>query len=109
MQSDQGLHALFNQRDINIHVGINDTPFSYASVDFPRTAFNFVRFKNGGEREQTEEGEGDRVFGVRHTLFNMSLWLILGANYRPPAIRGALIRKSERDISCSVTNYERSR
>lgn len=30
--------ALFNQRDINIHVGINDTPFSYASVDFPRAA-----------------------------------------------------------------------
>lgn len=37
MQS-QKPHALFNQRDINIHVEINDTPFSYASVDFPRTA-----------------------------------------------------------------------
>lgn len=27
---------LLNAVDINIHVGINDTPFSYASVDFPR-------------------------------------------------------------------------
>lgn len=31
-----GRAILLNTVDINIHVGINDTPFSYASVDFPR-------------------------------------------------------------------------
>lgn len=30
------MQMLLNAVDINIHVGINDTPFSYASVDFPR-------------------------------------------------------------------------
>lgn len=55
------IYALFNQHDINIHVGINDTPFSYASVDFPRAArllYVFEREQKKGEGGQNREKGG---------------------------------------------------
>lgn len=74
-----GRAILLNTVNINIHVGINDTPFSYASVDFPRALLLCLI-----------SDEGSSLWGTvtrLPVLFNMSLWLILGAHRRPPTTK----------------------
>lgn len=71
----------FNQRDINIHVGINDTPFSYASVDFPRAAALWILKEGEGEPYLSLSGDPTRTLqyvtvanfrGRQHVINNSS-------------------------------------
>lgn len=71
------MHTFFNQRDINIHVGINDTPFSYASVDFP-TGQQLCEFLKRGHRgSETLCISGDPTRALQYVTV---------ANFRGPTI-----------------------
>ena len=98
-----GRAILLNTVDINIHVGINDTPFSYASVDFPRALLLCLI-----------SDEGSSLWGTvtrPPVLFNMSLWLILGAHRRPPTTKSISFSgftscdRFSLDLFCLIENF----
>lgn len=104
-------HALFNQRDINIHVRINDTPFSYASVDFPRTPALCVLRVGRQEEGGGECREEDRVLGGS----TRALQYVTVANFRGQLPATSNSGRSDprkwkgQIVTNSVTNYEWSR